>query len=78
MTRKRQAPTNTRLIREQTERRLAMAVVLCLILLGGGLVGVVYGTGVAMVALSCVIVGSSVLGLLWLALSLMEWWVGRE
>jgi len=71
-------PTNLRRIRRQTERRLAIAVVLSLLLLGGGLVGLIYGTGAAVMAVSCLTLGCAVFGLLWFIVSLMEWWTNRE
>jgi len=70
-------PTNLRRQRRQTERRLAIAVVLCLLLLGGGLIGLIYGRGAAVVAVSCLTLGSAVFALLWFIVSLMEWWAGR-
>jgi hypothetical protein len=71
-------PTNVRQHRQQTERRLAIAVVLSLLLLGGGLIGLIYGTGAAVMGLSCLILGCAVFALLWFIVSLMEWWTSRE
>jgi hypothetical protein len=71
-------PTDVRQHRQQTERRLAIAVVLCLLLLGGGLIGLIYGTGAAVMGLSCLILGCAVFALLWFIVSLMEWWAVRE
>lgn len=64
--------------RRQTERRLAAAVVLSLLLLGGGLIALIYGRGAAVLAVSCLGVGAAVFGLLWLILTAMEWWAGRD
>jgi len=55
-----------------------MAVVLCLLFLGGGLVGLIYGTGAAVMAVSCLTLGCAIFALLWFILTLMEWWAGRE
>jgi hypothetical protein len=74
----RQQPTNMRRHRRQTERRLALAVVLSLLLVGGGLVGLIYGTGAAVMAISCLMLGCAVFAALWLFLTLMEWWAKRE
>ena len=71
-------PTNLRLLRRQTEQRLAIAVVLCLLLLGGGLIGLIYGRGAAVMAVSCLALGCAVFALLWFILTMMEWWSGRE
>jgi hypothetical protein len=64
--------------RRQTERRLALAVVISLLLVGGGLIGLIYGTGAAVMAVSCLMLGCAVFALLWFALTVMEWWAGRE
>ena len=71
-------PTDLRRYRRQTERRLATAVVLCLLLLGGGLVGLIYGSGAAVMAVSCLTMGCAIFAFLWLILTLMGRWAGRE
>jgi len=73
-----QPPTDTRGYRRKTERRLALAVVLSLLLLGGGLIGLVYGTGAAILGASCLLLGCAVFALLWLILTAMEWWSKKE
>jgi len=55
-----------------------MAVVLCLLRVGGGLVGLIYGSGAAVMAVSCLLFGCAIFALLWLILTLMEWWAKRE
>jgi len=55
-----------------------MAVVLCLLLVGGGLVGLIYGSGAAVMAVSCLLFGCAIFALLWLILTLMERWAKRE
>lgn len=74
----RQRPTDLRRYRRQTERRLAIAVVLCLLFVGGGLVALIYGTGAAVMAVSCLLFGCAIFALLWFILTLMEWWAKRE
>lgn len=78
MNNRRQRPTDLRRYRRQTERRLAIAVVLCLLFVGGGLVALIYGSGAAVMAVSCLLFGSALFALLWLILSLMGWWAERE
>ena len=78
MNNRRRLPTDRRRYRRQTERRLAMAVVLCLLFLGGGLVGLIYGSGAAVMAVSCLLFGCAIFALLWLILTLMERWAKRE
>ena len=70
-------PTNLRDHRRATERRLALSVVLSLLLLGGGLIGLIYGTGAAILGISCLLLGCAVFALLWLILTAMEWWSKR-
>ena len=78
MSNRRQPLTDRRRYRRQTERRLAMAVVLCLLLVGGGLVGLIYGSGAAVMAVSCLLFGCAIFALLWFILTLMERWAKRE
>lgn len=71
-------PTDLRQQRLQNERRLALAVVLSFLLLGGGLVGLIYGRGAGILAVSCLSVGCALFGALWLILTGLEWWAKRE
>jgi len=71
-------PTDLRRQHRQTERRLAVAVVLSFLLLGGGLVGLIYGRGAGILAVSCLAVGCALFGALWLILIGMERWAARE
>jgi len=73
-----QRPTDLRRYRRQTERRLAIAVVFCLLFVGGGLVALIYGSGAAVMAVSCLLLGCAIFALLWFILTLMQWWVKRE
>ena len=67
-------PTDLRTYRRQTERRLTLAVVLFLVLVGGGLIGLIYGPGAALMGISCLLLGAGVIGLLFVILTLMERW----
>ncbi|MDH7484686.1 MAG: hypothetical protein QHJ81_00240 [Anaerolineae bacterium] len=78
MSKRRQHPTDLRRYRRQTEQRLAIAVVLCLLFVGGGLVALIYGSGAAVMAVSCLLFGCALFALLWLILTFMGWWAGRE
>jgi hypothetical protein len=68
-------PTDLRRYRRQTERRLTIAVVVFLILVGGGLIGLIYGPGAALMGISCLLLGGGIIGLLFVILTLMERWV---
>jgi hypothetical protein len=70
-------PTNYRAMRRKTDRDLALAVVICLVGVGGALIALVYGGGAAALGLVCLLGGSGIFGLLWLILTLMGRWAGR-
>ncbi len=67
-------PTDLRKYRRQTERRLTIAVVVFLVLVGGGLIGLIYGPGAALMGVSCLLLGAGIIGLLFVILTLMERW----
>lgn len=71
-------PTNTRREQRAGERRLFIAVIAFLLVVGGALIGVVYGGGAAITGLVCLLVGSGILVFLWLLLSWLEQWANRE
>jgi hypothetical protein len=60
---------------QQTQSRLIVGGMLILLLVGGGLVWVIYGPAAAMTAVACLLAASGVFGLLWLILALLERWV---
>jgi hypothetical protein len=49
-----------------------------LTVVGGGLVGLLYGRAAAITAVSCLMVAAGVFGLVWLLLSLLERWTKDE
>lgn len=59
----------------QTQIRLIISGFLILILVGGGLVWLIYGRTEAITAILCLVAVGGVFGLLWLLLSLLERWV---
>jgi fatty acid desaturase len=71
-------PTDLRKYRRQTERRLTIAVVFFLVLVGGGLIGLIYGPGAAFIGISCLLLGAGIIGLLFVILTLMERWAQSE
>jgi hypothetical protein len=60
---------------QQTQTRLIIGGMLILLLVGGGLVWVIYGRASATTAVACLLAVSGVFGLLWLILALLERWV---
>jgi len=69
-------PTDYRRYRRQTDRKLVIAVVLFLLLVGSGLIGVIFGPAAGVTGFGCLLVGVGIIGLLWILLTLMERWVG--
>jgi hypothetical protein len=60
---------------QQTQSRLIVGGLLILLLVGGGLVWAIYGRAAALTAVACLLGASSVFGLLWLILAVLERWV---
>jgi hypothetical protein len=58
--------------------RLILGGLAVLAVVGGGLVWVLYGPSAALTAVACLLVAVVILGLLWLALSLLERWVKED
>jgi hypothetical protein len=69
-------PTDYRRYRRETDRKLLLAVVLFLLLVGSGLVAVIYRPAAGVLAFICLLSGVSIILLLWILLSLIERWVG--
>jgi len=65
-------PTDMRAYRRQTERRLAIAVILALVLIGSVVIGLVYGWPAVFTGLLCLLPGAGVFLLLWIVLSVIE------
>jgi len=64
--------------RRREDRRLVLVIILFLVVVGGIAIGVVYGWTTAGTGVICLVVGAGAFGLLWLILSLIERWLGRE
>ena len=59
---------------QQTQTRLVVAGLALLIIVGGGLVWLLYGDVAAVSAISCLFVAAGLVGLLWLILAVLEKW----
>lgn len=70
-------PTNYRRMRQRNDRSLFLAVIAFLLIVGGGLIYLIYGTGALFVGLACLLVGAGVLILLWLIMTAIDWWANR-
>lgn len=67
-------PTDYRRYRQQTDRRLLLAVIGFLLIVGGALIGVIYGGWAAATGLICLLAGAGLILFLWLLLSVIERW----
>ena len=68
-------PTDYRRYRRETERKLAFAVVLFLLVVGSGLIALIYKPGAGILGFICLLGGVSIIALLWILLTLIEGWV---
>lgn len=73
MTKKKQnAPTDYRKQRKDEERNMIKLVLFVLIVVGGGLIGLIYGPVALLGALPCLIGGGIVLALAWAGFALLD------
>lgn len=67
-----QAPTNYRKTRRDDERRLVILVIAALIIIGTGLIGLIWGANAALLGGLCLVGGAVLIGGLWLLLGLLQ------
>ena len=72
---KRLPPTDYRHTRQRADRQLLGLVIGVLLLVGGGLIYVIYGRWAVVTGLFCLIPGAGLILLLWALLSWIERWV---
>jgi high-affinity Fe2+/Pb2+ permease len=72
---KRKGSFNPRQHWQQTQTRLLIGGMLTLLVVGGGLVWVIYGRAAALTTAACLLATGGVMGLLWLILAVLERWV---
>ena len=70
-------PTDYRAMRRRDDRALFLAVIAVLLVVGGGLIYIFYGTGALITGLACLLFGVGILLLLWLIMSAIERWANR-
>ena len=70
-------PTDYRAMRRRNDRALFLAVIAVLLVVGGGLIYIIYGTGALITGLACLLFGVGILLLLWLIMSAIERWAHR-
>jgi uncharacterized membrane protein len=68
-------PANPRAERRREQRRLFWLVVAFLIVVGGAVIGLAYGSRAIVLGAMCLVAGVAALALVWGILSLMERWV---
>jgi protein-S-isoprenylcysteine O-methyltransferase Ste14 len=71
------SPTDTRAQRRRDDRALFLAVIGVLLVVGGGLIFLIYGTGAFVTGLACLLFGVGLLALLWLVMTGIERWANR-
>lgn len=69
------APTNYRKNRRSQERKLLFLVLFVLVVIGTGLIGLIWGLDSALTGGLCLLSGGVLISGLWLLLSLIEKWV---
>jgi hypothetical protein len=67
-----QAPTNYRKTRRDDERRLVVLVIVALVVVGTGLIGLIWGANAALLGGLCLLGGAVLIGGLWLLLGLVQ------
>ena len=70
--------TDVRALRRREDQQLVVVVMTFLVVVGGSAIGLVYGWQTAVLGAVWLLGGAAVIGLLWLILSLVERWAGRE
>lgn len=71
-------PTDYREWRRRLDRELLFWVITLLLVVGGGLIGLIYGGGALTLGLSCLAIGAGVILLLWGILTLIERWTVKD
>lgn len=67
-----QAPTDYRKTRRDEERRLVILVIAALVVVGTGLIGLIWGINAAFLGGVCLIGGAVLIGGLWFLLGLVQ------
>lgn len=67
-----QAPTDYRKTRRDEERRLVILVIAALVVVGTGLIGLIWGANAAFLGGVCLIGGAALIGGLWFLLGLVQ------
>ncbi|MBI3912788.1 MAG: hypothetical protein HY327_01135 [Chloroflexi bacterium] len=68
---------NSRKYQTQLERELIGGGILITLVIGGGLIGLIWGSGALIAALGCFVLAAGLIALIWLFLKALEW-LSRE
>ncbi len=67
-------PTNTRKIKQESDRKYLYLVIFTLVVVGGFLIAVIFGPESLLTALPCLLGGAAMILIPWLILSLLQRW----
>ena len=67
-------PTDYRGLRKRNERWLLIAAIVVLVVVGGGLIGLIFGFSQLLTALPCLLAGAGIMALLYGVFVVMERW----
>jgi amino acid transporter len=74
---KERPPTDYRGMRKRNELWLLGAAIVVLVVVGGGLIGLLFGVGNMLTALPCLLAGAGAIAVLYLFIALLERWTER-
>ena len=65
-------------IRKEAERKYLLLILFTLVVVGGGLIALIYGPEALLTALPCLVGGAGLILIPWLLLTALERWRGRS
>ncbi|MGB3903624.1 MAG: hypothetical protein WBB22_01755 [Anaerolineae bacterium] len=74
---KERPPTDYRGLRKRNELWLLVAAFVVLVVVGGGLIGLVFGVGEMVTALPCLLAGAGAIAILYLFFAVLGRWADR-
>ena len=66
--------TNNRRLREETDQKFLMMTIFTLVVIGGGLIALIYGAQALLTALPCLLGGAGLILIPWWLLTALEKW----
>lgn len=70
-------PTDYRGLRKRNELWLLVAAIVVLVVVGGGLIGLLFGFGEMLAALPCLLAGAGAIAMLYFFFAVLERWAER-